>query len=141
VQVSITIECDNASFRPLAGTELARILREIAADVDGKDLLDHDQVKLFDENGNDVGLLRSTGRIFPDLGAEGYQPAGGNPAEMLEKLRQGIRLTAGDYHIWATPGSVWVAQDVEDDDAVEHPLSVSGLLEALKHAGMVNSEA
>jgi len=135
MQVSITIECDNAPFRPLAGTELARILREIADDVDGKDLLDHDQVKLFDEYRNEVGILRTTGKVFPESGSYSYQSASGTTAEMLEKLRQGIRLTVGEKRIWAEPGGVWVAQDDEDDDAWEYPLSISGLREALKYAG------
>lgn len=60
MQLTITIDCDNAAFEPCDGTEAARILRECADIMDGLDLIYLDDATLRDANGNQVGRVRTT---------------------------------------------------------------------------------
>lgn len=54
----ITINTANAAFEEGNGTECARILKEIAASIDGNDILPNTDRKLHDLNGNKVGYYR-----------------------------------------------------------------------------------
>ena len=54
----ITINTANAAFEEGSGTECARILNEIACDIDGHDIPKGTDRKLFDINGNKVGYYR-----------------------------------------------------------------------------------
>jgi hypothetical protein len=137
MQVTINIECDNAAFRPDAGTELARILRDLAVQVDGKNLIDFDQVTLTDNAGNKVGQMKAEGKLYPDPSAENYIPASeaGTLGEMLELLRTGVTVMVDNARIWVEPGTIVVAEDDEDDDRVEFLLTLGGLSLALNQAG------
>lgn len=56
--ITITIQCDNAAFDDgHAGAEVARILRKLAARVDGDSLSDYCGSSLHDINGNKVGAV------------------------------------------------------------------------------------
>jgi hypothetical protein len=58
---TITIECNNAAFDGDAcGEEVARILRELASDLDGGDVEDDATFFLFDLNGNRCGDAEMT---------------------------------------------------------------------------------
>jgi hypothetical protein len=51
--ITITIETDNAAFKPKAQYEVARILRHLAADIENGE----ENVRLRDVNGNTVGAM------------------------------------------------------------------------------------
>ena len=54
--ITITINCDNASFEDAGiSTEAGRILRKLAKDLEGGVLGEHEN--LFDYNGNRVGQM------------------------------------------------------------------------------------
>jgi hypothetical protein len=53
--LKLEISTDNAAFAEESGTEVARILRRLAADFDGRDLLPGEAGTLRDVNGNRVG--------------------------------------------------------------------------------------
>jgi hypothetical protein len=53
--LKITIKTDNAAFEDESGTECARILRQLASELDGRDLLPGESIALSDYNGNKVG--------------------------------------------------------------------------------------
>jgi hypothetical protein len=136
MQVTINIECDNAAFRPNGGTELARILRELAELVDTKNLIDCDQINLFDSARNRVGEMKAEGRLYPDPAADNYIPVAeaGEMDDMLTLLRTGITVTVGNARIWVEPGTIAVAEDDEDDDRVDFPLTNQGLALAVNMA-------
>lgn len=54
--LTLTIDCDNAAFEDCG--EVARILRELAERVDGREAHDMDEIILRDVNGNRVGDVR-----------------------------------------------------------------------------------
>lgn len=56
--VTITIKTDNAAFSEIPGSEIARILRELADDLEGYEHTDF-EMPLRDINGNIVGHCRS----------------------------------------------------------------------------------
>lgn len=53
--ITIQIRTDNAAFEDTGGSEVARILRELAEQYDSDGL--HIFVKLYDINGNAVGTV------------------------------------------------------------------------------------
>lgn len=56
MKLKVEINLDNAAFEPDAGTEAARLLRQLANDIDGNRLAVAGSVKsLRDVNGNAVG--------------------------------------------------------------------------------------
>jgi hypothetical protein len=58
----LSIVCDNAAFDDgNAGSEIARILREVANELDGDDAEGYEK-RLTDMNGNAVGTAKVTGR-------------------------------------------------------------------------------
>jgi len=57
MRVRIEIRCDNEAFEPYAGTEVARILRQIADEMQD-DILPDTEQRLRDINGNTVGTLK-----------------------------------------------------------------------------------
>lgn len=65
MDLTIRIDCDNAAFdEDNLGPEVARILRGIAAQVEGAREVDIDTLKtlpLHDINGNKVGTVRLAG--------------------------------------------------------------------------------
>jgi hypothetical protein len=56
----LTINCDNDAFLPIIGDELARILREVAARVEGCES-PHLEGNCRDYNGNKVGSYKVEG--------------------------------------------------------------------------------
>lgn len=54
----ISINTANAAFAEESGTECARILREIAKDIEGRDLIPGEEKKIHDLNGNKIGYRR-----------------------------------------------------------------------------------
>jgi hypothetical protein len=61
MKVRIEIACDNAAFADGdSGTEVARILRELAEVVEGEELERGRGSRLRDINGNTVGEMRVT---------------------------------------------------------------------------------
>lgn len=59
--LKIEINMDNAAFEPDSGTEAARILRKLAADIDGYNYpVDKALRRLLDVNGNAVGTAEIT---------------------------------------------------------------------------------
>lgn len=54
---TIKIAMDNAAFADSPSEELARILRELAEHLEIRGDIP-DQIKVYDSNGNSVGLLR-----------------------------------------------------------------------------------
>lgn len=63
MKATITVEMNNAAFELPAGSELARILRELASKIDESNLEGEDRIwKLRDINGNNVGQLKVTGK-------------------------------------------------------------------------------
>ena len=61
MKFKIQIECDNAAFDDCAPVEVARILRELAARMEGHGTLP-DVLRAFDINGNHVGGAITTGK-------------------------------------------------------------------------------
>lgn len=62
MRVTITVECDNEAFIPAPKRELARILRDLTARLGPhagpqNGLVDFDELKLHDINGNTVGKV------------------------------------------------------------------------------------
>jgi hypothetical protein len=55
MEMKITIAMDNAAFDGQQGTEVARILRELAGKLEGNNWLGNLNARLFDVNGNRVG--------------------------------------------------------------------------------------
>jgi hypothetical protein len=55
MKLRVTIQLDNEAFQPEAGSQVSRILRNLADSYDGRDLLPGETFKLFDINGNHVG--------------------------------------------------------------------------------------
>lgn len=55
MKATISINANNAAFKNEAGTETARILRQLADDLEGRDLLPGESTNLRDINGNKVG--------------------------------------------------------------------------------------
>ena len=53
MQITISINCDNAAFVPEPQPEIARILRGLALEI----LHGENPDKVYDENGNFVGTL------------------------------------------------------------------------------------
>lgn len=53
--ITIKIKTDNAAFAEESGTEVARILRDLAARIEGRDILPGESIALRDTNGNTVG--------------------------------------------------------------------------------------
>ena len=60
MQLKLTINLDNAAFGDEAGTEVARILRELADDLDGHNCVIGERHVIFDANGNRVGEAKVT---------------------------------------------------------------------------------
>ena len=59
MNITISINCDNAAFHPMPGYEISRILSDLAQQLDG-DLADQEgEVRrpLLDINGNRVGYF------------------------------------------------------------------------------------
>jgi hypothetical protein len=55
MKIQIEIRADNSAFDGDSGSEVARILRELADRVDGSDVADTIARRLYDVNGNSVG--------------------------------------------------------------------------------------
>lgn len=60
MKLTITIDMDNAAFEVQSGSECARILRKIAARIDGEDSVPGDITPCIDINGNKVGMAKVT---------------------------------------------------------------------------------
>lgn len=60
MKLKLEIKMDNAAFEENAGSEVARILRQIADEVDCRDLLPGEEIRLRDINGNTVGQAKIT---------------------------------------------------------------------------------
>ena len=58
--LTLRIKTDNEAFQGDAGTEIARILRRLAGDLDGRDILPGETFTLRDINGNRVGAASVT---------------------------------------------------------------------------------
>jgi hypothetical protein len=58
--LTIKIQMDNAAFENYSGTEAARILRKLAARIDGEDCTPGDLTPCIDINGNKVGKAEVT---------------------------------------------------------------------------------
>jgi hypothetical protein len=61
MDITITINCDNAAFSPRAGYEVARILRRLANEFSECNAHLVDGTKLRDINGNTVGIVKVEG--------------------------------------------------------------------------------
>jgi len=59
MKVRIGIRCDNAAFGGYSGMEIARILRNLAEQVEGSTNDDYESIILRDVNGNRVGTYES----------------------------------------------------------------------------------
>lgn len=58
MKITITINTDNAAFEDESGSEVARILRELCNEIEGRDILGNDDgTNLRDINGNRVGVM------------------------------------------------------------------------------------
>lgn len=57
MQITITIQTDNAAFEGLPLDEVARILRDLAMRMAGNDPANFQQVRLLDANGNTCGKV------------------------------------------------------------------------------------
>lgn len=55
MNIKITINCDNAAFEDAPATEIGRILRNLASDIEDGDHLEG--CRLADSNGNTVGTF------------------------------------------------------------------------------------
>ena len=58
MRLKLSIRMDNAAFGEMSGSEVARILRKLAADYEGRDLLHGETSTLRDVNGNTVGVAQ-----------------------------------------------------------------------------------
>jgi hypothetical protein len=57
LDVKIEINCDNAAFGDFPEQEVARILRELATNLENDGITKDGKFKLFDANGNRTGLF------------------------------------------------------------------------------------
>ena len=55
MKINIEINTDNQAFEFDENMEISRILKEL---IDNHDFLNREQVKLFDHNGNSVGIAK-----------------------------------------------------------------------------------
>ena len=97
--IKITISTENDAFVPEPWPEVKRILQNIEANT----LEDLDRKKLYDLNGNPVGLIqvnnnikttyKASGAVFGDLwgGSSGGYPAREVRADTIEQLKEKIR--------------------------------------------------
>jgi hypothetical protein len=60
MKLTITFNMDNAAFEDNSGTEAARILRKLAARIDGEECTVGDVMPCIDLNGNNVGSAEVT---------------------------------------------------------------------------------
>ena len=60
MKLKIEIKMDGAAFESNSGTEAARLLRSIAADIEDRDCLPGERIQLADINGNSVGEAKVT---------------------------------------------------------------------------------
>ena len=60
MNITITLNTDNAAFEDDPGAEVARILKRLAGELEGVTLDAGDYAKLLDSNGNTVGRYAVT---------------------------------------------------------------------------------
>lgn len=61
MKLKVTIEMDNAAFEDQAGSECARILRDVADKLEGRDMVSTGELfTTRDYNGNRVGEVKVT---------------------------------------------------------------------------------
>jgi len=58
MKLKLSLRMDNAAFFEVSGSEVARILRKLAADYEDRDLLPGESSDLRDVNGNTVGQAK-----------------------------------------------------------------------------------